>query len=82
MGNDLPKFQSKVNLVTAAQAEYEFLQLVDRHPALYYEAVLQNALFRYEEYWLPLCREHADNLLVGLLDVEWMWHCHVLNPYA
>jgi len=76
------KFQSKLDLVTAAQAEYEFLQLVDQNPALYYETVLRNALYRYEEYWLPLCRQHADEVLVAPLDIEWVWHCHILNPYA
>ena len=82
MGNKLPKFESGIDLVAAAQAEYDFLRLVDKHPALYCTPVLQNALYRYETYWLPLSRDHPTDYLPAPLDVEWIWHCHILNPYA
>ena len=82
MGNKLPKFESNIDLVEAAQAEYDFLRLVDKHPALYCTPVLQNALYRYETYWLPLIRDHPTDYLPAPLDVEWIWHCHILNPYA
>ena len=82
MGNKLPKFESHIDLVAAAQAEYDFLREIDKQPALYCMPVLQNALYRYETYWLPLCRDHPTEHLPAPLDVEWIWHCHILNPYA
>lgn len=56
-------FESNVDLVTGAQAEYDFLRLVDLDPKLYTVPVLQHALFRYEFYWLPLCADHPDEIL-------------------
>ena len=82
MGNKLPRLESDIDLVAAGQAEYDFLRMVDKNPSLYCLPVLQNALYRYETYWLPLCRDHATEYLPAPLDVEWVWHCHMLNPYA
>ena len=64
-----------------AQAEYDFLRLVDQYPALYYETVLKNAVYRYEKYWLPLVAKY-DLVVVAPLDIEWVWHSHILNPIA
>ncbi|XP_047140965.1 uncharacterized protein LOC100209113 [Hydra vulgaris] len=83
MGNDISKVQipSKLNLVEKAQLEYDFLRLVDKHPVLYCENVLRNAVYRYENYWLPLVVKYNE-LLPAPLDIEWVWHCHILNPIA
>ncbi|XP_002165926.3 uncharacterized protein LOC100207090 [Hydra vulgaris] len=83
MGNDFSKAQipSKLNLVEKAQLEYDFLRLVDKHPVLYCENVLRNAVYRYENYWLPLVVKYSE-LLPAPLDIEWVWHCHILNPIA
>lgn len=81
MGNNLIKFPSKVDLVTAAQAEYDFVRLVEKYPALYSQPVLHNAMVRYETYWLPLVSQHNE-YLPAPLDIEWLWHCHILNPIA
>lgn len=82
MGNKLVKFESQINLVEATQTEYDFLRLVDQNPALYSLQILRNGLYRYESYWLPLCKEHAKERLLAPLDIEWIWHCHILNPFA
>ena len=82
MGNKLPKLESQLNLVNAAIAEYDFLRLVDKHPALYSSPLLENALYRYETYWLPLCKDNPNTMLPAPLDIEWVWHTHILNPYA
>ena len=81
MGNKNVKFPSEIDLVTAAQAEYDFLRIVDAHPTLYQEPVIRNAIYRYEQYWLPLVAEHEGQLLAAPLDIEWVWHCHILNPF-
>ena len=74
------KIPSHIDLVTAAQAEYEFLRMVDEHPALSKEPVIRNAIYRYEQYWLPLVAEYEEEFLPAPLDIEWVWHCHILNP--
>ena len=79
MGNRIAKLPSKINLVTAPQAEYEFLQMVNGHPALSSEPVIRNAIYRYEQYWQPLVAEHEEEFLPAPLDIEWVWHCHILN---
>ena len=83
MGSELSKVKipSKLNLVESAQAEYDFLRLIDEHPVLYCENVLRNAVYRYENYWLPLALKYNE-LLPAPLDIEWVWHCHILNPIA
>ena len=75
------KIQSGFNFVKAAQAEYDFLNLIEEHPVLYSENVLRNALYRYKNYWLPLASKYNE-LLSAPLDIEWVWHCHLLNPVA
>ncbi|XP_047129223.1 uncharacterized protein LOC105847354 isoform X1 [Hydra vulgaris] len=82
MGN-IPSItlQSNINLVKTAQAEYDFLRLVDKYPALYCKNVLKNALYRYENYWLPLLAKY-DQAVIAPLDIEWVWHLHILNPAA
>ncbi|XP_057306300.1 uncharacterized protein LOC130644636 [Hydractinia symbiolongicarpus] len=81
MGNNLLKLPSDINLISATQAEYDFLRVVDKYPALYSTPVLQNAIYRYENYWLPLITTQSGSLPAPL-DIEWVWHCHILNPVA
>ena len=57
MGNKIKKLPSQIDLITAAQAEYEFLRMVDEYPALSREPVIRNAIYRYEQYWLPMVAE-------------------------
>ena len=57
MGNNNVKLSSQIDLVTAAQYQYDFLRIVDEHKALYQDAVTCNAIYRYERYWLPLAAE-------------------------
>ena len=81
MGNKNVKFPSEIDLVKAAQHEYDFLRMTDAHPALYKEPVIRNAIYRYEQYWLPLVAEYEGQFLPAPLDIEWVWHCHILNPF-
>ena len=81
MGNKNVKFPSQIDLVSAAQDEYDFLRMIDAHPTLYKEPVIRNAIYRYEKYWLPLAAEYEGQFLPAPLDIEWVWHCHMLNPF-
>ena len=63
MGKKITKIPSKIDLVTAAQAEYEFLRMGDEHPALSKEYVVRNVIYRYEQYWLPLVAEYEEEFL-------------------
>ena len=58
----------------------KFLQEVDAIPELKTERFRELAAYRYEKYWLPLISTYPQSNLVGPLDVEWMWHCHMLAP--
>lgn len=59
-----------------------FLKAVDDVDELKKPHVLKRALYRYEKYWLPLAAEHTDRHLVAPLDIEWVWHTHMLCPRA
>eukprot|EP00408_Alexandrium_pacificum_P058569 CAMPEP_0171159398 /NCGR_PEP_ID=MMETSP0790-20130122/3019_1 /TAXON_ID=2925 /ORGANISM="Alexandrium catenella, Strain OF101" /LENGTH=760 /DNA_ID=CAMNT_0011623895 /DNA_START=94 /DNA_END=2377 /DNA_ORIENTATION=- len=63
-----------------------FLDTVDQHPCLYLNKnILKAAIQRYEQIWLPLLAslpEKQQSGLVPPLDVEWVWHCHMLAPKA
>ncbi|XP_020272734.1 glycine-rich domain-containing protein 1 [Asparagus officinalis] len=73
------------DLVAAAKQQLEFLAAVDRQRFLYEGPLLERAIHRYENFWLPLLAKHGesgvvDGSLVVPLDCEWIWHCHRLNP--
>ena len=58
----------------------QILQAVDDIPKLKTKEYRKLAAFRYEKYWLPLVSKSSKPDLVAPLDVEWMWHCHLLAP--
>ena len=61
----------------------DFLNEVDQFPCLYAnEAILQDALRRYETIWLPAIARSGKLEVAPPLDVEWIWHCHMLSPTA
>ncbi|XP_052780884.1 uncharacterized protein LOC128217643 [Mya arenaria] len=74
------KLHFSVDLVSQAHNHLEFLCAIDRATSLRNVANLRRALYRYERYWLPLAADHPGKQLSGPLDVEWMWHCHMLSP--
>ncbi|CAD6189876.1 unnamed protein product [Caenorhabditis auriculariae] len=70
-----------VDLVVAAQREANFLRMIDRKAPLLYEAdVVNQAIRRYESYWLPMQATHPDMNVIPPLDVHWVWHTHMLSP--
>ncbi|XP_059096680.1 uncharacterized protein LOC131891171 [Tigriopus californicus] len=76
----------KLNL-SAVRNELEFLETIDEAGHIYYDpGYIQNAIRRYETFWIPFIKEHSgDTVAKDLnvappLDVHWVWHCHMLCP--
>ena len=71
-----------VHLVQEARILLDFLALVDDHPSLYSGPILNNAIRRYEVFWLPLAAKQGSDsrLLAAPLDIAWVWHLHMLSP--
>ncbi|XP_021371698.1 glycine-rich domain-containing protein 1-like [Mizuhopecten yessoensis] len=76
------KLQFSFDLVEAVLHHVDFLSRVDQYSCLRKGKHLEEALRRYEELWLPLAAEHKDKVLSAPLDIEWVWHCHILSPLA
>lgn len=74
------KLSFSVNLETQSLFHIQFLKAVDSVAAFKQPQVLRRALYRYEKFWLPLAAAHQKEKLSGPLDVEWVWHCHMLSP--
>ncbi|KAK7484147.1 hypothetical protein BaRGS_00024636 [Batillaria attramentaria] len=71
-----------LDLVKTSPDHVSFLQEVSTHHALQNVAVLRQALYRYEHLWLPLAAKWPHEALAAPLDIEWVWHCHLLSPVA
>ncbi|KAG0613348.1 hypothetical protein M758_6G096300 [Ceratodon purpureus] len=80
-----------VDLAFAAKRQLGFLRTIDSLPCLHKGPAVLRAIRRYQKFWMPLV---ADSLkfdallnvdskgksLLPPLDVQWVWHCHRLNP--
>ena len=75
-------FKFSVDLETAALYQLHFLKLVDKIPGLKTSSCLARSVYRYEKYWLPLAAEYPNECLSAPVDIEWVWHCHMLSPRA
>lgn len=69
-----------VDLVDQATSHIAFLKAVNSNKELRDPEVLKRALYRYEKFWLPLAAEHPREYLSAPMDIEWVWHCHMLSP--
>lgn len=76
------KLEFSLDLVESVLYHLNILYKVDQHPCLRKGKHLDEALRRYETLWLPLAAEHKDKILSAPLDIEWVWHCHILSPLA
>ena len=72
-----------IDLIQSAKNELEFLKLVDEFPNLCKGPVVDNAIRRYELYWLPFASRWplASSFQAAPLDIAWVWHVHMLAPY-
>lgn len=71
-----------VDLIEQTFYHLEFLRAVNNNTHLSRKAVLKRAVYRYEKFWLPLAAEHPNECLSAPMDIEWVWHCHMLSPKA
>ncbi|CAN8243394.1 unnamed protein product, partial [Cochlearia groenlandica] len=80
------KIGISIDLFAAAKQHLHFLKIVDKNQWLFDGPILERAIYRYNSYWLPLLAKYSESStvcegpLVPLLDCEWIWHCHRLNP--
>ncbi|KAJ8316853.1 hypothetical protein KUTeg_004757 [Tegillarca granosa] len=72
----------EVDLPKTALYHLSFLKEVDSATHLRQDDILFRALQRYEKFWLPLAAKFDKEKLTAPLDIEWMWHCHMLCPNA
>ncbi|GFO43937.1 glycine-rich domain-containing protein 2 [Plakobranchus ocellatus] len=77
--NDVP---ISVDLVEASRYLLDFLSDISTKAELYEGPSVECAVQRYEKYWLPLVAKHPGRLLPAPVDIEWVWHCHMLAPSA
>lgn len=71
-----------IDLVDQAVYHVEFIKAVNNNKELDKPEVLKRAIYRYEKFWLPLVAEHPKECLSAPMDIEWVWHCHMLSPSA
>ena len=78
---DWADVQISVDLVSAARKHLHFLDIVDNfEKILNNDDLLEHAVKRYAQLWLPLVDEHNTAQIVPPIDVAWMWYCHMLRP--
>ncbi|BFZ08986.1 hypothetical protein BsWGS_12025 [Bradybaena similaris] len=77
--NEIPV---SVDLLESTKFLLDFLSEISARPELYEGPLVECAIQRYERYWLPLVAKHPGRLLPAPLDIEWVWHCHMLCPEA
>lgn len=61
------------------------MRQVHNEPLMAHEAVMRNAMQRYEQCWLPLLASHGSGggdgaLMAAPFDVAWAWWAHALAP--
>ncbi len=76
------EFIPSLDLIPIVRRQLVFLKQVDEHPNLYDGNLVSEAIYRYEKYWLPLVATYQNKKLLPPLDVRWIWHVHMLSPYA
>jgi hypothetical protein len=79
-------FKFSVDLINCALNEILFLREVNNSQiSCTNNDLIDRAIYRYEKVWLPFYSKNEDNKLKlsPPLDIEWIWHCHMLyhNEY-
>ena len=80
--NEASLIQLSVDLISEAKRHVAFLRKANLEKQLNNETFLKRALYRYENFWLPLCISKLEKTkqLYPPLDVAWIWSCHMLSP--
>lgn len=69
---------SNVDLIEATIGQLDLIHEVDKLGNLYKGPLLTDAIRRYEKLWLPLAS--TQDVIAAPLDIEWVWHLHMLSP--
>ena len=84
---ELKKLSFSCDLVQGALNQLEFLREINSNrDILFRDDSLKKASYRYESLWLPFYTYYSSDKLstkmdlVPPLDIEFIWHCHMLNP--
>ena len=70
-----------IDLISAAKYQLNFLKKIEQNGNLYEGVYFERALYRYEVIWLPMLQryQYAEKLIPPI-DVQWVWHVHMLCP--
>ncbi|XP_077240674.1 enolase (DUF1399) isoform X2 [Tasmannia lanceolata] len=75
-----------IDLVSASRRHLAFLRTIADSPWLHRTPTLLQSITRYEKLWMPLISELSEgsksDMLLPPFDVQWVWHCHCLNPVS
>jgi hypothetical protein len=79
---ELENVQITADLIQGALHHLEFLAEINSNKEnLIKEENLVKAIYRYEKFWLPFyANENTTTTLTPPLDIEFVWHSHMLNP--
>ena len=70
-----------IDLISAAKYQLNFLKKIEQNGNLYEGVYFERALYRYEVIWLPMLQRYQyDEKLISPIDVQWVWHGHMLCP--
>ncbi|XP_043711358.1 uncharacterized protein LOC122660208 [Telopea speciosissima] len=83
--DDSASIRFSIDLVGAARRHLSFLRIVDESPWLHHSNTTLLSIRRYDELWMPFIADltvgsTTPPMLLPPLDIQWVWHCHSLNP--
>lgn len=70
------------DLKKAAFDHISYLKDYYDHPEHIQKQAREYAVFRYETFWLPFLAENSDMDIAPPLDIQFVWHSHMLAPTA
>lgn len=59
--NDWKKIDFSLDLVSLADKHIQFLAYIDSEKIFYHGDILEQAIYRYEKYWLPFCANMMES---------------------
>ncbi|KAL5701073.1 hypothetical protein ACHQM5_026451 [Ranunculus cassubicifolius] len=85
ISDEKQSIQISLDLVKAARRHLSFLTTVSESPWPHNNPSICHAVRRYDELWMPLIADLTIGktqpvILLPPLDIQWVWHCHTLNP--
>ena len=83
MGSGHGKEFSSVDLIEQAKNHHDLIQELIFNPIFFHPNTVQQAIERYEKYWIPFASKHWQyQQLIAPVDIELVWIAHMHNPSA